>query len=131
MAARLLQKYESEITKMKQEVEISVQEYQKSYMSCQNERKSLETRLKEVQANKKKNHKLFLCVAKDVVCLFFKRKKTKEQILQAISPINTYITCTEAEIKLKEQLQTAIENEECAANELEVAKSILRKISEL
>ena len=131
MAVKVLQKYENDIQKMKQEVQISMQEFQKAYSVCKNERNTIEVRLNEVTQKRKQYHWQFFKSARDIILLFFKPKKTQGEILQAITPVNEYLKCLQAEAILKEQLQDAEEEEKIAAQNFEEAKKAYNKLSSL
>ena len=131
MATNVLQKYADDLQKMKQEVQVSVQEYQKAYKSCQDERKAIEVRLNEVIRERKQYHWKFFKAAKDILLLFFRMRKRQEQILKAIAPVNEYLRCMQSEVILKEQLKEAEEKEIIAAKDLEAAKNAYNKLCSL
>ena len=131
MATNVLQKYADDLQKMKQEVQVSVQEYQKAYKSCQDKRKAIEVRLDEVIRERKQYHWKFFKAAKDIFLLFFRMRKSQEQILKAIAPVNEYLRCMQSEVILKEQLKEAEEEEAIAAQNFEEAKKTYSKLCSL
>lgn len=125
----VLEKYGDTIETMVKEAELSVQLAVESYSSCQNERKKLEVRLKEVKEKKQKWRWQFMKVAWKLFLLMIKPKDGK--IEQAMTPVNEYLNCSNKEKVLKEQIIKSEDSETIAQQELQSAKDMLGKLQAL